>query len=113
MILYNGRAAALTDDDQVVLAEHVDVFERDHPLRRFISAVCVFSCETDAGNVRGGWDPARAERWARALLMPTELFAPLADLLEDHELAEHFAVPLEQVRGRREDLATERTARRG
>jgi len=112
-ILYNGRTAAYTDCDQVVLSDRVAVLERDHPRRRFVSAVCVFSCEADAGNVPGGWNSRRAELYARALLMPTELFDPLERVLADHELAEHFAVPLEQVRARRGDLAAQRAPRGG
>ena len=112
-IFYDGRAAAYTDCDQVVLSDRVAVLERDHPLRRFISAVCVFSCEADAGYVPGGWSSASAELYARALLMPTELFYPHERVLADHQLAEHFAVPLEQVRARRGDLAAQRAARGG
>ena len=107
-IFYDGRTAAYTDCDQVVLSDRVAVLERDHPLRRFISAVCVFSCEADAGNVPGGWNSAGAELYARALLMPTELFDPLDLKLFDHELAELFSVPLEQVEARREDLLSRR-----
>ena len=109
-IFYNGWLAAMADGDRVVLAEHIDVLERDHPLRRFVAAVCVWSCETDQGNVSVRWDPGAAEFYARALLMPTELFDPLDRLLPDYELAEHFSVPLEQVQARREDLAAQRAA---
>ena len=40
--------------------------------------------------------------------MPAELFNALDQELEDHELAEHFSVPLEQVEARRNDLLAQR-----
>jgi len=110
-IFYAGRPAAYTDGDRVVFSDHVAVLERDHPLRRFVSAVCVWSCEADAGALPGGWDPVTAELYARALLMPAELFEGLDRGLADHQLAEHFCVPLEQVRARRQDA--QRAARGG
>jgi len=67
-IFYNGRPAAVTENHYVRFCPHVAVLERDHPLRRFIAAVCVWSCEADAGNVPGGWDPRTAELYPRALL---------------------------------------------
>ena len=107
-IYYDGRLAAWADGDRVTFPADIDVLERDHPLRRFVSAVCVWSCETDTRNVPVAWDPGAAEVYARALLMPTELFDPLDLKLFDHELAELFSVPLEQVELRREDLLAQR-----
>ena len=107
-IYYDGRLVAHAKDNCVILAPQINVLEGDHPLRRFVSAVCVWSCETDTRNVPVAWDPGAAEVYARALLMPTELFDPLDLKLFDHELAELFSVPLEQVEFRREDLLAQR-----
>lgn len=89
---------------------HIDVLEADHPLRRFISAVCLWSREVDARRVPVRWDPGVAEVYARALLMPADLFEELERELPDHVLAEDLNVPLEQVERRRADLGAERAA---
>ena len=110
-IFYDRQLAALAEGDRVILASHVDALEREHPRRRFIAALCVWSCEADAGNAALGRGPAAPEVYARALLMPAGLFDPLDLELADHELAELFNVPLEQVEARREDLAAQRAPR--
>jgi hypothetical protein len=56
-----------------------------------------------------GYSPAAAERYARIELMSDELFRPLAHR-DDHELAEAFIVPLEQIAEKRRDLAGIRAA---
>ncbi len=107
-IIPGGRLAALAGE-VVSLAWHIDVLELDHPERRFVSALCVYCCEVDEGLVEGPFCQEQGERYARALLMPEEAFAPVAGWA-DVELAELFAVPLEQVDGRRYDrLAGQRT----
>ena len=72
-IFYGGRLAALAEGDRVIFCRHIEVLEADHPLRRFISAVCLWSCEVDARRVAVRFDPGAAEVYARALLMPAEL----------------------------------------
>lgn len=80
-------------------------------MRRFISAVCLRSCEVDARRVPVRWPPRAAEVNAHALLMPTRMFDALDRDLPDHLLAEDFNVPLEQVELRRGDLAAQRATR--
>ncbi len=109
-IFYGGRLAALAEGDRVMFTPHIEVLEADHPLRRFISAVCLWSCEVDARRVPVGFAPRAGEAYARSLLMPAELFEALASELPDHLFAEDLSVPLEQVALRREDLAAERAA---
>ena len=106
-IFYGGRLAALAEGDCVIFAPHINVLEADHPLRRFISAVCLWSCEVDAQRYPVPWNPAAAEAYARDLLMPAAFFDALDRGLADHVLAQDFNVPLEQVELRREDLAPE------
>jgi hypothetical protein len=105
-IRYADHTVALCDRDDMLLAPEIAVLEPDHPTRRFVSMLCVYSAEIDAGaapdGARAYW-AAAAERYARRELMPAELFCPLADW-PDHRLAEVFAVPLEQVERRRCDL---------
>ncbi len=104
-ITHKGRVAAFAEGDRVMFAEHIDVLEAEHPVRRFVSAMCLFSCELDAApRPRARYRDQAAEAYARTLLMETELFDALDRVLEDHLLAEEFNVPLEQVELRREDL---------
>jgi hypothetical protein len=49
------------------------------------------------------YDQGEAERFARALLMPGEAFAPVADW-SDAELAEAFVAPLDEVAIRRREM---------
>ena len=109
-IFYGGRLAALAEGDRVIFCPHIEILEADHPLRCFISAVCLWSCEVDARRVPVRFDPCAAEVYARALLMPAEIFRVLERELPDHVIAEDLSVPLEQVALRREDLAAERAA---
>ncbi len=104
VISYEGRPAAIAHQGRVVFCSHIDVLEIEHPVRRFVSALCIWSLDVDAGRLAMRWDQLLLEVYARALLMPAELFEPLEGELADHQLAEHFGVPLEQVELRREDL---------
>lgn len=103
-ILYEHRLAALAEGDCVVFTDHLEALEPDHPVRRFVSAMCLFSCEADAARSRLAYSTEGALLYARALLMPAALFDGLDRELEDHLLAEEFNVPLEQIELRREDL---------
>jgi hypothetical protein len=70
--------------------------------------LCVFSAEVDAGAAPDnacGYSHGAAQRYARGELMPDELFRPLAHR-PDHELAEAFVTPLEQIAKKRGDLAS-------
>jgi hypothetical protein len=106
-IRYANRTVALCAGDDVLLAPEIAALEPDHPTRRFVSMLCVFSAEVDAGaepdGVRG-YSSAAAERYARRELIPDELFRPLAHRA-DHELAEAFGTPLEQIAKKRRELA--------
>jgi hypothetical protein len=87
--------------DRVYYAAHIEVLEADHPERRFVAALCLYShaVDTREGGV-ASYDQANAERYARALLMPAEECAPLV-AWPDVELAELFAAPLDHVAIRR------------
>ena len=104
-INYRGRLAALAEGEHVLLAPHISLLEEDHPERRFVSWLCIHSCDVDEGNLAGPYSDAAAAKAARAQLMPEGEFRAHAAGLFDHELAELFAVPLEQVALRRSELA--------
>lgn len=104
-ITHRGRLAAFAEGADVLLAPHISVLEEDHPERRFVSWLCIHSCDIDEGNLPGAYSDAAAARAARAQLMPAAEFKAHAGGLFDHELAELFAVPLEQVALRRSELA--------
>ena len=104
---YANRTVALCAGDDVLLAPEIAALEPDHPTRRFVSMLCVFSAEVDAGAAPDGvcgYSPGAAERYARGELMPDALFRPLAHR-PDHELAEAFGAPLEQIAKKRRDMA--------
>ena len=106
-IRYADRTVALCAGDDVLLAPEIATLEPDHPTRRFVSMLCVFSAEVDAGAAPDGvcgYSPRAAERYARRELIPDELFYAVAHR-PDHELAETFGTPLEQIAKKRRDLA--------
>jgi hypothetical protein len=106
-IRYPNRSVALCAGADVLLAPEIAALEPDHPTRSFVSMLCAFSAEVDAGaashGVRG-YSSAAAQRSARRELMPDELFRPLAHRA-DPELAEAFGIPLEQIPKQRRELA--------
>ena len=102
VIEHRHRVAAVAAD-RVYYAAHIEVLEPDHPERRFVAALCLYSHAVDTGAAgRLGYDQEDAERFARALLMPAEAFAPVT-VRSDTELAELFAAPLDQVAIRRRE----------
>ncbi len=103
VICFRDRVVALAGD-RVVLAPSLAVLEEDHPERRFVAALCLYY-----GVICRHWDGERylqdrAEAFARDLLMPAEAFAPVV-AWPDHELAELFIAPLDQVAPRRCELS--------
>jgi hypothetical protein len=82
-----------------VLAER----DESEPLVRFACALALHAFELHTGLSEGPFDQARAERYAREVLMPAEDFRPLI-WLKDAELAALFGVPMDQVWARRLDL---------
>jgi hypothetical protein len=100
VIEHRHRVAAVAAD-RVYYAAHIEVLEPDHHERRFVAALCLYSHAVDTGRTRGlVYDQEEAERFARALLMPAEAFAPVAGR-SDTELAELFVARLDQVAIRR------------
>jgi hypothetical protein len=89
--------------ERVYYAPHIEVLEPDHPERRFVAALCLYSHAVDTGEAgRHRYDQGEAERFARALLIPHEAFAAIAHR-PDVELAEVFGAPLDHVALRRRD----------
>ena len=101
LIVHRCRVAALAAE-RVFYAPHIDVLEPDHPERRFVAALCLYSHAVDTDRTGHPYHQAEAEAFARALLMPPEAFAAVI-AWSDPDLAELFTVPLDQVRQRRRD----------
>jgi hypothetical protein len=102
LIVYRGRVAALAAE-RVYYAPHIDVLEPDHPERRFVAALCLYSHVVDGGRAGcNSYDHEEAERFARALLMPAEDF-DASVWLPDAELAERFVAPVDHVSVRRSE----------
>ena len=112
-INYGGSVVAYIDDDNVFLAPAVQVLERDHPRRRFISMMALIGREMQMEPGAEPYDDRLAEFYTRSALMPDEEFLRLDDGRPDRELAEHFNVPLEQVDAKRYDVAFLRPPGRG
>ncbi len=106
-ITHRGRVAAFAEGSDVLLSSEVAVLEEDHPERRFVCCLCIHSCEVDEGLVDAPHSDHDAAAAARATLMPAATFAAYAEL-PDHELAELFTVPLDQVGARRRQLVRPR-----
>ena len=107
LIRYAGWPVALAGTDGVVFHPALlDLAERDEarPLVRFTCAMALHAFEVDTGLEERPFEQLRAERFARELLMPGELFRANAEET-DAELAERFGVPVEQVPARRFELA--------
>jgi 2-iminoacetate synthase ThiH len=109
LIIYRQRVAAIACS-RVYFTPHIDVLEADHPERRFVAALCLYSRAVDTGQVAfREYEHVRAERFARALLMPGDDF-DAATRLPDVDLAERFVAPLDQVRLRRRERSRSRPA---
>jgi hypothetical protein len=109
VIEHRHRVAAVAAD-RVYYAAHIEVLEADHPERRFVAAMCLYSHAVDTGAAnRASYDQEEGERFARALLMPAEEFAALS-AWRAAELAECFAAPLDQVAIRRREAGGENAA---
>jgi hypothetical protein len=101
-IFHRHRIAALAAE-RVYYASHIEVLEPDHPERRFVAALCLYSHAVDTGQAECcDYDQGDAERFARALLMPAEDFDGGA-WLPDAALAERFVAPLDHVGVRRRE----------
>ena len=104
-IVHRHRIAALAAE-RVYYASHIEVLEPDHPERRFVAALCLYSHAVDTGEAgRTRYEQNEAERFARALLIPGDALAAIADR-PDVELAEVFGAPLDHVALRRRDCSS-------
>lgn len=113
-IVYGGHVVARVTADQGYLDGRIGALERGHPVRRFVAGMCVWALEIERGVIPGPYTDERAARYTRWLFMPPEDFGRV-DRLANHELAEHFNVPLEQVEIHRQEVFRQnpRTADRG
>lgn len=97
------RLAATVTVDDIHLAPAIEVLEPDHPVRRWAVCVAVFGQHILSGAIAGPYEAARADLFARNVLIPDDDFCGIAELPAVW-LAEHFNVPLEQIFEKREDL---------
>ena len=74
--IFHRHRVAVVAAERVYYASHIEVLEPDHPERRFVAALCLYSHAVDTGQAGGAhYGQEAAERFARALLMPAETFA--------------------------------------
>lgn len=96
-VTYRGRLAAVCSPHRVYFAEWIEILELDHPVRRFVGAMCLYAGEVLNGSAAASYSDDDARRRARARLIPlTDLFTGLA--ATDAELAEYLNVPLDEIR---------------
>ena len=106
-IIHRHRIAALAAE-RVYYASHIEVLEPDHPERRFVAALCIYSHAVDTGRAGRPYRQCDAERFARTLLLPAEDLRAVAGR-PAVELAETFGAPLDQVRARLRECQAGRT----
>ena len=107
LITYRGRAAAMAGRERFTLAPHIAQRPDGDPLKRFVCFLALYARDVLRRELPGEpphYLPARPERYARACLLPEREVRARAHR-PDHELAEVFGVPLEQVTTRRAELA--------
>jgi hypothetical protein len=107
LITYRGRAAAMAGRERFTLAPHIAQRPDGDPVKRFVCFLVLYARDVLRGQLPGEprrYLPARAERYARACLLPEHTFRARAHRT-DNDLAKHFGVPIEQVSTRRAELA--------
>lgn len=103
LVSYGGRIAAFCGPNRVNLAPWLQVRERGDPELRVVSMMCLYSREVREGRTERAYEDADAELFARCALIDDAEFEALAEG-DDADLAERFAVPVEQIAGKRGDL---------
>ncbi|MBA2716454.1 MAG: ImmA/IrrE family metallo-endopeptidase [Propionibacteriales bacterium] len=103
-ITYRSSAAAVATRERFWLVDEIDELPNGHPVKAWVTILCVFARDVMAGTIPGPFTQARAERFAREVMLPAERFIARAHV-EQEELAAHFNVPAEQVQVRFVDLA--------
>ncbi|MEN3281392.1 MAG: hypothetical protein V7607_2532 [Solirubrobacteraceae bacterium] len=104
LIIHRRRVAAVAGR-RLYFAPHIDVLEPDHPERRFVAALCLYSHAVDTGRAARPYRHCEAERFARMLLLPAEELRAVAGL-PPVQLAEMFGAPLDQVAERLRECPT-------
>jgi hypothetical protein len=99
VIEYDGRPAAFVTANDIRFADWVTQPE-NYVIGRWVCCEAVFAHEIASGHVAGPFTERRADEFARIALMPDAEFAEL-DHVEDHLIAGHFDVPIEQVAAKR------------
>jgi len=103
-ISYGGQAAAMAGRERFWLVGELAQLDPDNPLRVWVTCMCAYARDILSGELAGPYDASRAERFARAVLMPEEEFLVVAHK-PAREVADEFNVPIEQVDARAADLA--------
>jgi len=96
ILYYDGQIVGATDCELITLTPSIEILEREHPRRRFVSMLAIYAVTIAEGRYPGHYRTADAYDFARCMLMPAGEFLTLAER-SDCELAEHFAVPRDQV----------------
>ncbi len=103
-VVYDRQmVGVVADDGDIRLAPAIDALGRDHPDRRWAAGLAAFARRVQTGATPGPYTDAKACAFARARLIPTQEFTPIA-AFSDRTLAAYFGVPVPEVRAQRADL---------
>jgi hypothetical protein len=103
-VFYNQQmVGAVAGNGEVRLDPRIDALGRNHPDRRWAAGLAAFARRVQTGADAGPYTDASACAFARARLLPTQEFTPVARF-SDRTLSACFRVPVEQVRARRAEL---------
>jgi hypothetical protein len=108
LIVYDGWPVALAGADEGISTRRCWSWPSSRRVRRWCASLARWRCTPSRwrpGLEHGPFDQGRAERFARALLMPAEEFLAVGDQ-SDAELARRFGVPIEQIPIRRRELGS-------
>lgn len=102
-VRYNDELVAVATHDGGVLLGHLAEQDKGHPDRRFVTCMLRYANASLQGRLQEPYTDDSAERYARTQLMPDAAFDQ-RHLDRDHELADHFGVPVDQILMKRDDM---------
>ena len=104
LVRYEGRVVATVGATRAYLAPEIERLPDSDPLLRFVVMMCSYALDVGQGVLAGPYDDEIAALYARAALIEAAEFAEMSQL-EDAAIAAAFAVPMEQVKLARADVA--------
>jgi hypothetical protein len=110
-VTYDGELVAIAGANRFwLIGGWLEGRRPDDPLMRFVTYMCLWNGEIEAGRVEGPFTSELAETWARLALVDDDVL--LSESAQpDHELAHRMNVPVEQLAKRRIELGVSRAGK--